>query len=120
MKEADFYNEVTRDGPEGSPYLLYQYPTAFLLAKDIIMTFTGLSDKDIHAALLSSFGTSLKGSYGPISFDSSISESGTYNHNIMQASPTVDGLKVYIPGAQVIGYYCDVIPKFPNTYEFSS
>ena len=113
MKEVDFYNEVTRDDPDGSPYLLYQYPTAFLLAKDVTMTFTGLSDEDIHTAILSSFGTSLKGSYGSISFDGSISESGS---NIMQASPTVDGLKVYIPGAQVIGYYCDVIPKFPNTY----
>ena len=118
MKEADFYNEVTRDVPEGSPYLLYQYPTAFLLAKDIIMTFTGLSDKDIHAALLSSFGTSFKGSYGPISFDGSISESGSFNH--IQASPMVGGLKVYIPGAQVIGYYCDIIPKFPKTIELSS
>ena len=116
MKEADFYNEVTRDVPHGSPYLLYQYPTAFLLAKDIIMTFTGLSDKDVHAALLSSSGPSLKGSYGPISFDGSISESGSFNH--IQASPMV-GLKVYIPGAQVIGNYCDhdIIPKFPKTYK---
>lgn len=61
MKEEDFYNEVTKDSPDGPPYLLYQYPTAFLLAKDISMEFTGLS-------------------YGPINFGGSISASGSYNH----------------------------------------
>ena len=121
MKEIDFYNEVTRESPDGSPtYMFYQYPTAFLLAKDITMDFTGLSDEDKQAALLSSFSYSLKGNYGPISFVGSFTASGSYNH--IQASLIADGLKVFIPGAQIISYYCDIIPKFPNTYnstEFS-
>lgn len=116
MKEIDFYNEVTRELPDGSPaYLLYQYPTAFLLAKDITMEFTSLSDNDKQAALMSSISDSLKGNYGPFSFGGSFSASGSYYYNHIQASLTANGLKVYIPGAQIIGYYCDIIPKFPNT-----
>lgn len=121
MNERDFYNEVTKESIDGPLYLLYQYPTAFLLAKEIVMDFTGLSDKAKQAALISSVGTLLKGSYGPISYGASISAAGSYNH--MQVSSTVNGLTVHVPGAQIIGYYCDVIPKFPNTYnltEFSS
>lgn len=122
MREIDFYSEVTKESPDGSPaYMLYQYPTAFLLAKDISMDFTGLSDKDIQRALVLSFSTSLKGNYGPISFDGSFSGSGSQNH--IQVSLMDNGIKVHIPGAQIVGYCCNVVPKFPNTYnstEFSN
>ena len=117
MKEEDFYKEVTKDSTYGPLYQLYQYPTAFLLAKDITMDFIGLSDETKHTALASSFGASLLGSYGPISFGDPIPASGSHSH--MQASPTANGLKVYIPGAQIIGYYCDVVPKFPNTIDLN-
>ncbi len=114
MSERDFYDEVTRGN---SPYQLYQFSTAFLLAKDITVDFSGLSDKAKQSALASSFGPSAQGSFGPISFEGSTSGSGSYNH--MQASSTASGVKVYIPGAQIIGYYCDVVPKFPNTYNLT-
>ena len=121
MKERDFYDEVTKNTTDWPPYLLYQYPTAFLLARDITMDFIGLSNEAKLAALISSSGPSFQGNYGPISFGGSVSASGSYNH--MQVLSTPNGVKVYIPGAQIIGYYCDVIPKFPNPYnstEFSS
>ena len=50
MKEGDLYDEVTKSSTDWPPYLLYQYPTAFLLARDITMDFIGLSDKAKHAA----------------------------------------------------------------------
>ena len=50
MKEGDLYDEVTKSSIDWPPYLLYQYPTAFLLARDITMDFIGLSDKAKHAA----------------------------------------------------------------------
>lgn len=76
------------------------------------MEFGGLDAKTKQKALTSSFGVSSKGSFGPISFGGSTSTSGSYSN--MQASSTADGLKIDIPGAQLIGYYCDVVPKFPN------
>ena len=101
------YSDLNHD-----QYLLYQYPTAFLLAKDVSMEFSGLDAQTKQTALTTSFGVAAKGGYGPFSFGGS-SATSTSNSN-MRASCTADGLKVEIPGAQLIGYYCDVVPKFPN------
>ena len=93
-------------------YLLYQYPTAFLLAKDVTMEFSGLDADTKQSALSTSFGVSAKGGWGPFSFGGSSSTSTSSSN--MRASSTADGLKIELPGAQIIGYYCDVVPKFPN------
>ena len=100
-------------------YMLFQYPTAFLLAKDVTMEFSGLDAKTKQSALSTSFGLSSKGNFGPFSFGSGpvklgLSPSMSTSSNNMRASATADGLKIELPGAQIIGYYCDVVPKFPN------
>ena len=110
MPEKDFFNEIK--GTSGAfKYLLSQYPTAFLLAKDVSMEFSGLDASTKQSALTVSVGVSVKGGWGPVSFGGSTSASGSSSQ--MQASSTADGLKIDIPGAQIIGYYCDVVPKFP-------
>lgn len=76
------------------------------------MEFSGLDAQSKQAALSASMGASGRGSYGPVSFGGSVSAAGKHEHT--QASSTADGLKIDIPGAQIIGYYCDVVPKFPN------
>ena len=76
------------------------------------MEFSGLDAKTKQTALSTSFGVSAKGGWGPFSFGGSTSTSASASN--MRASSTADGLRIEIPGAQLIGYYCDVIPKFPN------
>ena len=76
------------------------------------MEFSGLDASTKRSALSYSFGTAAKGSYGPFTFGGSTSISGS--HSSMKASSTANGLKIDIPGAQIIGYYCDIVPKFPN------
>lgn len=56
-------------------YLLFQYPTAFLLTKDVTTEFSGLDAKTKQTALLTSFGVSAKGGYGPFTFGGSSSTS---------------------------------------------
>ena len=107
MLEEDFNNL------NHSQYLLYQYPTAFLLAKDVAMEFSGLDANVKQQALSTSFGGSAKGGWGPFNFKAEAS--GSTSSNNLRASSTADGLKIEIPGAQLIGYYCDVVPKFPNS-----
>ena len=107
MVEQKFYDEVMKN-----KYLLYQYPTAFLMAKEVTLEFSGLDASTKSTALSTSVGVAAKGSYGPITFGGSTSMSGS--HSSMRASSTANGLKVEIPGAQLIGYYCDIVPKFPN------
>lgn len=106
MLEEDFNNL------NHSQYLLYQYPTAFLLAKDVTMEFSGLDANVKQQALSTSFGSSARGGWGPFGFKAGAS--GSTSSNNLRASSTADGLKIEIPGAQLIGYYCDVVPKFPN------
>ena len=46
------------------------------------------------------------------------SASGSYSYGryqrTMQFESTATGLRVSIPGAQIIGYYTQVVPPFPN------
>ncbi len=82
------------------------------------MEFSGLDAKTKQTALTASVSASVKGGWGPISFGGSTESSASYSHS--QASSTADGLSVQIPGAQIIGYYCDVVPKFPDPYVLSN
>ena len=107
MSEKKFYKEITDE-----KYLLYQYSTAFLMAKEVTMEFSGLDASTKRSALSVSFGAAAKGNYGPFTFGGSTSTSGS--HSSMKASSTANGLKIDIPGAQIIGYYCDIVPKFPD------
>ena len=107
MVEETFFKEVAKQN-----YLLYQYPTAFLMAKEVTMEFSGLDASTKQSALSASVGVAAKGSYGPFTFGGSTSTAGS--HSSMKASSTANGLKIDIPGAQLIGYYCDVVPEFPK------
>ena len=109
MVEQEFHDEVVKN-----KYLLYQYPTAFLMAKEVTLEFSGLDASTKTSALSSSVGVAAKGNYGPFTFGGSTSTAGS--HSSMKASSTANGLKVEIPGAQLIGYYCDIVPKFPDNY----
>lgn len=78
------------------------------------MEFSGLDADSKQSAMSSSFGATAKGGWGPINYGGSGSSSGAMSSSNMRVSSTADGLKVEIPGAQIIGYYCDIVPKFPE------
>ena len=92
--------------------LLPEYTTAFLLAKDLSLKFRGADSNTTSHAVQMSASAHLKGSYGPFSASASFS----YGHQSsnLKVSSLSDGLQIDIPGAQIIGYYTSVLPKFPN------
>ena len=92
-------------------YLLPQYATAFLLAKDVSLEFSGMSASVQASSLSEAASASVKASYGPYHASASFSYANQRSH--MKAESTSDGLRITIPGAQIIGYYTDIIPKFP-------
>ena len=58
-----------------------------------------------------SMNAALDVSYGPFSLSSKFSNSN--QKASFQASSTATGLKIKVPGTQLIGYYTEVVPKFP-------
>jgi hypothetical protein len=106
-------------------YRLPQYVTGFLLARDVEMEFRGLNQQTTQSIIRSSYqsyssssSSSYSGGWGPFSFASSSDYSSSFSSSrrysaSFQASATTSGLKIRIPGSQVIGYYTQVVPKFP-------
>lgn len=108
MPEKDFVETITS---ADAHYLLPQYASAFLLAKDIKMEFKGTSTSVTRTALQESASATLSGSYGP--FSASASFGYGHQHTNLQCGSTTTGMVIKIPGAQIIGYYAQVVPKFP-------
>lgn len=116
LPEADFIDTAGR-------FKLPQYVTGFLLARGIEMQFDGVnkeSSRVIMAASQVSSSTSYSGSggWGPFSFSgkseyASQSQSKIRSSASFQASSSATGLKIKIPGVQIIGYFTQVVNKFP-------
>lgn len=97
---------------EAEKYQLPEYTTGFLLAKNISIKFRGIDSSMTYYALQQSASASLSGGFGCFSVSASFDYGHSYTN--LKVSSTSDGLQIDIPGAQIIGYYTSVLPKFPN------
>ena len=103
----------------GANYLLPEYVTGLLLSRNINLEFKGISaSQSVHAVhTASSTSYSFGGSYGCGFWSASASVSGSHQSSrsmkTFSAESTSDGLRISIPGAQIVGYYTQVVPKFP-------
>ena len=109
MTEKDFIEKMTEDD---QPYLLPEFVSAFLLAKDIEMEFTGIDSETQVFMKQQSAERKLSGNFACFTASSAF-DYGDADINIHTES-TIDGLKIKIPGAQAIGYYTTILPCFPN------
>lgn len=98
-------------GPDQKHYRIPQYITGLLLARNLDLEFSGLDQQSSRSMVATSMSASLSASYGPFSLSTSFSKSS--QKSSFQASSTATGLHVKVPGAQVIGYYTEVVPQFP-------
>ena len=76
------------------------------------MRFRGVDSSTVSHAVQESASASLSGSYG--CFSASASFSYGHTSSSLKVSTQADGLQIDIPGAQIIGYYTSVLPKFPD------
>ncbi len=104
LKESDYVNAAINTQ-------LPEYTTGFLLAKDVSMRFRGISNNATSHALQESASTRMSFRYGP--FTSSTSFNYGHDSSKVHVSAQSNGLQIDIPGAQIIGYYTSVLPKFP-------
>ena len=114
LSEADFINAISGgDGPDDVSYRLPEFVTSFLLAKDIEMEIKSKSSALFQSVVQSTHSTHSGGNF--LVFSSSHSTQDEQRSSRTRVHKTSTGMKIKIPGAQVIGYYTQKIPKFPLT-----
>ena len=102
-------------GSKDDRYLLPEYVTSFLLARNVKLQFSGVDAKSSSHFTQLMVGASVTASV-PVDayvFGMSASVGVTHTKQTATADRTADGIILNIPGAQVIGYYTTVLPKFP-------
>ena len=105
LTEFDFINAITGGGgPDKTSYRLPEFVSSFLLVKDLeLETF---NTKPEHFSSLVAGRGHTKAIFC-FKLDGSKFESKSRFHK------TASGMKIKVPGAQLIGYYMQKIPKFP-------
>ena len=100
-------------GTTSSLYLLPEYVSSFLLARDVKLQFSGVDANTVSHSVQMMAGGSFSGSYGMYSLSASVGLGKTKQS--VTADRTANGMIINIPGAQVIGYYTEVLPRFPQS-----
>ena len=116
LTEPDFINAVSGgDGPDDFIYRLPEYVTSFLLAKDIELEISSKSNTLFRSFMKQTSYTRTTRERNYIFFKTSVTTESSYSSStkVTRVHRTADGFKLKIPGAQVIGYYTRVLPKFP-------
>lgn len=106
------YSKTVTDALEVNPYHIPQYITGLLLCRNLTLEFGGLDQTSSYKFVATSMSTSVSVGYGPFSLSASYSRSN--QKSSFEASSTATGLRIRVPGVQMIGYYTEVPPKFPN------
>ena len=101
--------DSTRTGQKH--YRIPQYITGLLLCRNLDLEFSGLDQQASRSFVATSMSAGLDVGYGPFSLSSSFASSN--QKASFNARSTATGLQVKAPGAQVIGYYTEVVPQFP-------
>lgn len=92
-------------------YKLPEYTTGFLLARKIELEFSGLDSSTVTSTMNQMSSFSAGGGF--LFFRASTSVTKTKRSSHVQVKRTGSGMKIAIPGAQIIGYYTQVMPRFP-------
>ena len=114
LSEIEFINAINSgDGPDDTLYKLPEYVTSFLLARDIELEFSNV-DRSAFRNTVSSF-TRFSSHVNFFCFSASYSSTRSNYNSKSSVHRTSNGMVIKIPGAQVIGYYTQKLPKFPAT-----
>ena len=92
-------------------YVIPHYVTGLLLARKVVLEFNGMSKQEQYRFVAKSTVTSFGLGWGFFSLNVGIGKNK--GKAAFESSVTESGLKVSIPGVQLIGYYTEVTPEFP-------
>ena len=113
LPEKDFIAAVNAGdgGVDDIVYRLPEYVTSFLLARDTELEFSNLNRK----AFRDTVSTFTKETHTTQYFfyKSTKTKTRSSHTSTSKVHRTANGMKIMIPGAQVIGYYTQKLPQFP-------
>ena len=115
MSEKDFIDAITAEngGPNDVVYRLPEYVTSFLLARDVELEFSNLNQETFRDTMSSTTQHAVTGNF--LAFSAKFAYTNAKSNMASKVHRTANGMKIVIPGAQVIGYYTQKLPKFPAT-----
>jgi hypothetical protein len=108
------------NGKADNIYLMPEYVTSFLMARNVKLQFSGVDTNSVTRAMQFMFGLSTGGSGTailkgvPLMLGGNAQIGFHFGRKTMTAHRTANGMIIEIPGAQVIGYYTQVMPQFPK------
>ena len=109
LTQKEFKSAV--GGLSSNLYCLPEYVSSFLLVKDLKLEFSGMDSASISRAMQLVAIGEFSGSYNMISLDAA--EDSNKEAQKVTADRTTSGMIISVPGTQIIGYYTNVLPKFP-------
>lgn len=100
-------------GDTESLYLMTEYVSSFLLARNLVLEFHGVDQRHVSSALRTFTGVHVAVTYSGIGVSAAVGVQRTEER--VTADRTANGLRITVPGAQIMGYYTNVVPQFPRT-----
>ena len=97
-------------GNGGHQYRLAEYVTSFVLARDIELEFTEVDVRTVRSALG-------KHPHSFLFFESSSAITRGHTNSKVTIGRTANGMRIKIPGTQLIGYITQKLPRFPYKQE---
>ena len=98
-------------GTKENRYLMPEYVTGFLLARNVKLQFSRVDARSTSHLTQLTVGTKFSASYKMFTLSGAVGVG--HQKQSTTVDRTSDGMIINIPGAQVIGYYTTLLPKFP-------
>ena len=96
-----------------------EYVTSFLMARNVRLQYAGLDFNTVSKSMQVMVGIQTGGGpgYGLMGNMFGGGVGVNVGKKSMSAHRTANGMVIEIPGAQIIGYYTQVMPQFPKVQE---
>ncbi|KAF4339605.1 hypothetical protein FBEOM_6481 [Fusarium beomiforme] len=107
--KAAFNDEKSLDGPYQQ---FSSYPSAFVIASDIELSFSGNTTKLESAVSSSSSSANLSVGYGPFAISGSHSSSKSKSRTKMESTAT--GCRISVEAPQIVGWVQTLLPELPK------
>ena len=114
--DADFVSSQ-----KTTTYRLPQYITGLLLCRNLTLEFEDVQGQQYssysYALIAASLDVGADVNWGIFKLSARYARSS--QKSSFEASKTATGLRIRVPGVQMIGYYTEVTPKFPKNEAYN-
>ena len=95
--------------------MLPEYPTSFLLARNIELEYAGMDNQAVWYAMSEYSRKTESSGEGLLFFGAKKTKTKSGFSSSLGIFKTATGMKIKIPGAQILGYYTVKLSRFPSS-----